>query len=66
MMHIANTQLWVHDQDEALAFYTDKLGWEVRADHFAFNTIQHDTGTKSFLGETGNFDGDDAARVVLG
>jgi len=32
MMHIANTQLWVHDQDEALAFYTDKLGWEVRAD----------------------------------
>jgi predicted enzyme related to lactoylglutathione lyase len=32
MMHIANTQLWVHDQDEALAFYTDKLGWEVRSD----------------------------------
>jgi predicted enzyme related to lactoylglutathione lyase len=31
-MHIANTQLWVHDQDEALAFYTEKLGWEVRAD----------------------------------
>jgi predicted enzyme related to lactoylglutathione lyase len=31
-MHIANTQLWVHDQDEALAFYTQKLGWEVRAD----------------------------------
>jgi predicted enzyme related to lactoylglutathione lyase len=32
MMKIANTQLWVHDQDEALAFYTDKLGWEVRSD----------------------------------
>ena len=32
MMHIANTQLWVHDQNEALAFYTEKLGWEVRAD----------------------------------
>jgi catechol 2,3-dioxygenase-like lactoylglutathione lyase family enzyme len=31
-MKIANTQLWVHDQDEALAFYTDKLGMEVRAD----------------------------------
>jgi predicted enzyme related to lactoylglutathione lyase len=29
---IANSQLWVHDQDEALAFYTGKLGWEVRAD----------------------------------
>jgi uncharacterized glyoxalase superfamily protein PhnB len=32
MIRIANAQLWVHDQDEALAFYTDKLGWEVRAD----------------------------------
>ena len=32
MMHIANTQLWVHDQDEALAFYTDKVGMEVRSD----------------------------------
>ena len=32
MIKIANAQLWVHDQDEALAFYTDKLGWEVRAD----------------------------------
>jgi predicted enzyme related to lactoylglutathione lyase len=29
---IANSQLWVHDQDEALAFYTEKLGWEVRSD----------------------------------
>ena len=32
MIRIANTQLWVHDQDEALAFYTDKVGLEVRAD----------------------------------
>jgi uncharacterized glyoxalase superfamily protein PhnB len=29
---IANSQLWVHDQDEALAFYTQKLGMEVRTD----------------------------------
>jgi len=32
MISIANTQLWVHDQDEALAFYTEKLGMEIRAD----------------------------------
>jgi catechol 2,3-dioxygenase-like lactoylglutathione lyase family enzyme len=32
MISIANAQLWVHDQDEALAFYTQKLGMEVRAD----------------------------------
>jgi len=32
MIKIANAQLWVHDQNEALDFYTNKLGWEVRAD----------------------------------
>ena len=32
MYKIANTQVWVHDQDEALAFYTEKLGFEVRSD----------------------------------
>src|SRR3954471_6144882 len=32
MIRIANAQLWFHDQDEARAFYTDKLGWEVRSD----------------------------------
>ncbi len=31
-MKIANAQLWVHDQEEALAFYTEKVGLEVRAD----------------------------------
>jgi uncharacterized glyoxalase superfamily protein PhnB len=32
MMQIANAQVWVHDQEEALAFYTEKLGWEVKSD----------------------------------
>jgi predicted enzyme related to lactoylglutathione lyase len=32
MIKLSTTQLWVQDQDEALAFYTDKLGWEIRMD----------------------------------
>jgi catechol 2,3-dioxygenase-like lactoylglutathione lyase family enzyme len=32
MIKIGHTQVWVHDQDEALAFYTQKLGMEVRSD----------------------------------
>jgi catechol 2,3-dioxygenase-like lactoylglutathione lyase family enzyme len=32
MIRIAFSGVWVHDQDEALAFYTEKLGWELRAD----------------------------------
>lgn len=31
-MKIATAQIWVHDQDEALDFYTEKLGFEVRSD----------------------------------
>ena len=31
-MKIGNAQVWVHDQEEALAFYTEKLGMEVRVD----------------------------------
>jgi catechol 2,3-dioxygenase-like lactoylglutathione lyase family enzyme len=30
--HLSHLSLWVHDQDEAAAFYTDKLGFEVRDD----------------------------------
>ncbi len=32
MIKIANVQFWVHDQDDALRFYTKTLGREVRAD----------------------------------
>ncbi|MER8187367.1 VOC family protein [Kitasatospora sp. NPDC094015] len=32
MLKIATAQLWVHDQEEALAFYTRKVGMEVRSD----------------------------------
>jgi catechol 2,3-dioxygenase-like lactoylglutathione lyase family enzyme len=32
MIRIANAQVWVHDQDAALDFYTTKLGMEIRAD----------------------------------
>ena len=32
MMKISVAQLWVHDQDEALDFYTKKVGLEVRTD----------------------------------
>jgi uncharacterized glyoxalase superfamily protein PhnB len=32
MIKISNAQLWVHDQDEALAFWTEKVGMEVRSD----------------------------------
>jgi predicted enzyme related to lactoylglutathione lyase len=32
MIKVGTAQLWVLDQDEALKFYTEKVGMEVRAD----------------------------------
>jgi catechol 2,3-dioxygenase-like lactoylglutathione lyase family enzyme len=31
-IRVANAQLWVHDQEEALDFWTNKVGFEVRSD----------------------------------
>jgi catechol 2,3-dioxygenase-like lactoylglutathione lyase family enzyme len=32
MMRISTAQVWVHDQEAALRFYTDKLGMEIHED----------------------------------
>ena len=32
MIKVSTVQLWVHDQDEALKFWTQKVGFELRAD----------------------------------
>jgi catechol 2,3-dioxygenase-like lactoylglutathione lyase family enzyme len=32
LKQLTHTQVWVNDQDEALAFYTEKLGMELRED----------------------------------
>lgn len=40
-------------------------GWEVRRGRFRFNRFQHDGGTKTLFGQTGNFDGDQAIDIVL-
>lgn len=32
MIKLSGAQVWVHDQNEALAFYTEKLGMELRQD----------------------------------
>jgi uncharacterized protein (DUF1800 family) len=48
-------------QEMARAF----TGWEVDGGKFAFNARQHDDRPKTFLGQTGNFGGEDAVRIVL-
>lgn len=41
-------------------------GWSFNArGEFVFRKNQHDEGTKTFLGKTGNFDGDDILEILL-
>lgn len=40
-------------------------GWEVRRKQFRFNRFQHDSGSKTVLGVTGAFGGEDVVQVVL-
>lgn len=40
-------------------------GYTFEDDQFVFNRRNHDSGTKTILGQTGGFDGDDFVRVIL-
>lgn len=40
-------------------------GWEVHHGRFKFMPHRHDYGVKSFLGSSGNYDGDDGIKVIL-
>lgn len=40
-------------------------GWEIKRKKFRFNRYQHDTGTKTVLGATGKFGGEDGVRIVI-
>jgi uncharacterized protein (DUF1800 family) len=40
-------------------------GWAHDGDDFVFRKFDHDTGEKTFMGMTGNFDGDDIIDIIL-
>jgi uncharacterized protein (DUF1800 family) len=50
------------DVKEAARAFT---GWAHDGDDYIFRKFDHDTGVKNFLGQTGNFNGDDVIDIVL-
>jgi uncharacterized protein (DUF1800 family) len=40
-------------------------GWNIRDKQFWFNPNQHDDDIKTFMGRTGNFDGDDIIEILV-
>ncbi len=54
-----------YNEDDVRAAARAFTGWVVRRDgEVLFNQIQHDDGSKTFLGQTGNFNGDDIVDSV--
>ena len=39
-------------------------GWEIKREKFRFNRYQHDTGTKTILGQSGKFGGEEGVDIV--
>jgi uncharacterized protein (DUF1800 family) len=50
------------DVREAARAFT---GWHTTGAKFRFNATAHDGGTKTFLGQTGDWNGDDVVRIIL-
>jgi uncharacterized protein (DUF1800 family) len=50
------------DIQELARCYT---GWEIQHGAFKFNRYQHDYGSKTVLGKSGKFDGDEGLAVIL-
>ena len=52
---------WTIDDDNVASIPYGKTPWL-----FRYDQEDHDAGTKTFLGETGNFDGDDIIEIICG
>jgi len=53
-----------YDEDDVLAAARAFTGWNLRNNEFFFDANQHDAGEKTFLGQTGAFDGGDVVTIV--
>ncbi len=63
----AFAQFTINDRHEESASIVDKVSdlWAARDDEFVFEKNNHDTGTKTILGKTGTWDGDDFVKIIL-
>jgi hypothetical protein len=53
-----------YDEDDVLAAARAFTGWNLRNNEFVFDENQHDAGDKTFLGQTGQFDGGEILTIV--
>ena len=65
LMELYTCGIGHYTEDDVKAAARAFTGWNLRGGEFYFNAYQHDDGPKTFLGQTGNWNGDDIINMLV-
>ena len=65
LMELFTCGIGHYTEDDVKAAARAFSGWNLRSGAFAFNVNQHDNDPKTFLGKTGNWNGDDIVDILV-
>ncbi len=65
LMELYTCGIGNYTEDDVKAAARAFSGWNLRGGEFVFNTNNHDNDPKTFLGKTGNWNGDDIVDILV-
>ena len=65
LMELFTCGIGHYTEDDVKAAARAFSGWNLRGGEFVFNVRQHDNDPKTFLGKTGNWNGDDIVDILV-
>ena len=65
LMELFTTGIGHYTEDDVKAAARAFSGWNLRGGEFYFNERQHDNDPKTFMGKTGNWNGDDIVDILV-
>lgn len=65
LMELFTMGIGNYNEEDVKAAARAFTGWTFRGEEFVFNRRAHDDGVKTYLGQTGNFDGTDVIDIIL-
>ena len=65
LMELYTCGIGHYTEDDVKAAARAFSGWNVRGGEFFFNARQHDNDPKTFMGKTGNWNGDDIVDILV-
>jgi uncharacterized protein (DUF1800 family) len=65
LMELFTLGIGNYSEDDVKASARAFTGWTHDGDQYIYNRNQHDEGLKTFMGETGNLNGDDIIGIIL-